>query len=206
LRYRLLIFDFDGTLADSFALFVKQVRQVAERFGLRKMDALMIDQMRGLSAKDIIKELRIPCWKVPLMARYMRKLMREDAARSVLFPGASELLQRLKNRGALIAIVSSNVEANIRTVLGPDTARVVDVFDGGSSLFGKAAKFRKVLKKTGVNEAHTLAVGDEIRDLEAAREVGIPFGAVSWGYTKVEALRAQSPNHVFSSLEDLNRL
>jgi phosphoglycolate phosphatase len=96
-----------------------------------------------------------------------------------------------------LGIVSSNSEENIRAILGPDQARLIGVFECGASLFRKARRFRKALQRTGIGAGETITVGDEIRDLEAAREAGIAFGAVAWGYTDAEALRALAPAFLF---------
>lgn len=202
--YRLLIFDFDGTLADSFPHFVAHIRQVVEHFGLRRIGPEALDDLRGRSAAEVIAYLGIPAWKVPLVARYVRRLMTADAARISLFPGAHETLQRLANRGVRLAVVSSNTEANIRVIFGPESARLIDVYECGAALFGKATKFRKVLRLTKVPRSQALAIGDETRDLEAAVRAGIAFGAVSWGYTKTAALKAHSPAFVFGHLQEID--
>lgn len=203
LRYRLLIFDFDGTLADSFPTFLNQMRQVAGHFGFRKVNTQELDRMRALSAREIIKHLGIPYWKMLLIARYMRRLMTADTHGTRLFPEVPDLLRRLREQGALLAIVNSNSKQNVQAILGPQNALLINIFQCGASLFGKATKFRKVMKQAGVSASQAIAIGDEIRDLDAAREAGIAFGAVSWGYTKVEALRATSPEFVFNNLQEI---
>jgi phosphoglycolate phosphatase len=70
-------------------------------------------------------------------------------------------------------------------------------------VFGKAPRFRRVLARSRVVPADALCIGDEVRDAEAARAAGIPFAAVTWGYTSEPALRAQNPAHLFQSLPDL---
>ena len=75
----------------------------------------------------------------------------------------------------------------------------------GVSLFGKAAAFRRVLRRAGVRPEDALCVGDELRDLEAAAEAGIPFGAVTWGYPSADALRARTPAVVFERVDEVAR-
>ena len=70
-------------------------------------------------------------------------------------------------------------------------------------MFGKAAKFKAVLKRTGIAAADAICIGDEVRDGEAARQAGIDFGAVCWGYAKPEALQTVSPALVFDSVADI---
>ena len=70
-------------------------------------------------------------------------------------------------------------------------------------MFGKAAKFRRVLRMAGVSPEQALCIGDEIRDLEAARAAGVDFGAVAWGYTNAEALQKRAPDAMFASMGDI---
>jgi phosphoglycolate phosphatase len=203
MRYRLLIFDFDGTLADSFPLFLGHLRQTIAHFNLRPIAPEAVEKLRASSAPEVIRYLGIPAWKVPAVARFMRGLMTADAARTPLFPGVLDLLHRLANRGVALAVVSSNSEANIRQILGPDGQRWVGAYECGASLFGKAAKFRKVLRETKVPAVQVLTIGDEIRDFEAAQKARVDFGAVAWGYTHVDALRARIPAFTFERLEEI---
>lgn len=205
MRYRLLIFDFDGTLADSFPIFLENIGQVMMRFGLPSINAKSLEELRGHGAKEIMDRIGLPAWKLPLLVREMRKLLAANAARTRLFPGIPEMLRRLTEAGCTIAIVSSNSEANIRAILGPDSARISN-YACGASLFGKASKFRRVLKKTGIPGSQTLAIGDEIRDIEAAHEVPVDFAAVAWGYTNADALEAQSPAFIVRRVEEIAEL
>lgn len=201
--YRLFIFDFDGTLADSFPAFARHLGATLEHFGLRALTASEIAGLRGRSAGEVIQHLQIPAWKVPLMARDIRKRIVGDLAQITLFPGIREVLQTLRQGGAKLAIVSSNSEANVRAVLGAEMGDWIEVYECGASLFGKASRFRKVLKRTGVAAAETLTIGDEIRDHEAAEKAGIAFGAVGWGYTDGAALAERGPAFVFHCPQDI---
>jgi phosphoglycolate phosphatase len=200
---RLFIFDFDGTLADSFSWFLDASDSVADRFGFDRLDRSDLDGLRALDARHILVRQRVPLWKLPLIARHARHLMARDIDRIPLFAGIGEALARLVARGVTLAIVSSNSQANVLRVLGPGAAPLFQVLECGVALFGKASRLRRVLKRTGIPAAETLFVGDEIRDAIAARTAGLAFGAVAWGYTRLEALRGQAPEVVFERPEDL---
>jgi phosphoglycolate phosphatase len=79
-------------------------------------------------------------------------------------------------------------------------------FACGASLFGKAAKFRSVMRRARVDPARAIAIGDEVRDIEAARAVGIACGAVSWGYAAPDALAAPEPDVLFREMQQIARL
>jgi phosphoglycolate phosphatase len=133
----------------------------------------------------------------------MRKRKAREIGETKLFSGVEAMLARLRDAGVKVAIVSSNSEANVRAILGPELAARVDFFECGASVFGKAARFRKVLRRSGISSSETLCVGDEVRDLEAARSAGIAFGAAGWGFTRADALQARGPNVLFSRIEEI---
>jgi phosphoglycolate phosphatase len=203
MRFQLVIFDFDGTLADSFAWFASVLNSVADKYRFKRVEPHEIDTLRGLSAAEMMRRQGVPAWKIPLIANHMRKLKAQQRERTPLFDGTGDMLRRLSKAGVTIAIVSSDAEANIRATLGAELSNLISCFECGASMFGKAAKFRKVLRRTGCDPHAAITIGDEIRDLEAARAAGIPFGAVAWGYTRFDALQARRPDAAFVSIAEI---
>lgn len=201
--YKLAIFDMDGTLSDSFPWFRSVLNSVADRHRFRRVEEHQIEQLRDSSAREIIGILGVAPWRIPFIARDMRRMKARDMASIPLFPGVERMLQTIAARGIMLAIVSSDSEANIRHALGPANAELIAHYACGSSLFAKARKFRRVLKLSGVAPDDALCIGDEIRDIEAAREAGIDFGAVTWGYTSAAALKARAPNYLFSRIDEV---
>ncbi|MDG2535018.1 HAD hydrolase-like protein [Sphingomonas sp. HITSZ_GF] len=200
---RLVIFDFDGTLSDSGDWFLSVVDELARRFRFRTVQPDEVDMLRNRSSREVIDFLGISKWKLPLIARHVRRLVGRNAHQIELFPGTPDLLERLAETGVKIALVTSNAEDNARKILGPVHAARIDFFACGSSLFGKAPKFRRVLKKMGIKPGEALAIGDETRDVDAAREVGMRAGSVLWGYAAEELLTAMQPDVVFRTPEDI---
>jgi phosphoglycolate phosphatase len=203
LKYRLVIFDMDGTLADSFPWIVRVVNDVADKYRFRRVTPEDVEKLRGYDARRILDALEVPSWKLPLIARHMRALKAQHMQDIPLFPGVARVLSALVEHGIALGIVSSDSEANVRRALGDENAHLVGYFACGASLFGKAAKFKTVLRRSGVRASEALAIGDEIRDAEAARHAGIAFGAVTWGYASVEALQVCSPAETFATMEDI---
>jgi phosphoglycolate phosphatase len=202
LPYRLAIFDMDGTLADSFPWFLSVINSVADKRKFLRVEDDRIDELRSVGAGELVRLLGVAKWRIPLIMREMRKLKAAQLDRIPLFPGVDRLLCELKAKGIVIAIVSSDAEANVRRALG-DHARFVAHYACGASLFAKAGKFRRILKLSGMSIDDTICIGDEIRDIDAAREVGIDFGAVTWGYTSGAALDARAPNYLFSRIDEV---
>ena len=203
MKYRLVLFDFDGTLADSFPFFASVVNDLAERFRFRRIEEHEHERLRHFSAAQMIHHVGLPLWKVPIVGSHFQMLMTQNIHRIKLFDGIDRVLRRLSNHGAVLAVVSSNSCANVQHVLGPENAALVKDFACGVSVFGKQAKFKRILRHTGISRTETIYIADELRDIDAARRAHIAFGAVSWGYTNVEALRARQPEEVFEMVDEI---
>lgn len=201
--FRLVIFDFDGTLADSADWMIRTLNDIAGQFGLRRVDAAEVQMLRGRSSTDIIRHLGVPVWKLPMIAAEMRRRIGDEVDRISVFAGVADMLRALDERDKKLAIVSSNSEQNVRRVLGAENTARIDAFDCSAAMFGKAGKLRSVMRTLGVAARETLYIGDETRDIEAAREVGAASGAVAWGYAKPEILATFGPTLTFDTLNDI---
>lgn len=202
-QYRLAMFDFDGTLADSFGWFAATLREITPRYRLTPLDDAQLQALRGLEARAIMQRLGLPWWKLPLVTRAMRRRMRDDIAGIVPFDGIDDVLATLKSQGMLIAIVTSNSPGNVRAVLGERSLAHVDVLEGDVSIFGKQRRLAKTLKRFGCAPRDAVYVGDEIRDAEAATALGIDFVGVGWGYTRPDALQAHARHKVCADSHEL---
>ena len=203
MKYKLVIFDFDGTLADSFPWFAQVANSIADTYKFRRIEESDIETLRGYSARQIIQHLGVPMWKLPLIARHMRALTAKEIGKIGLFAGVERMLQRLSDEGVILAMVTSNSCANVRAVLGPANAALITHYECDASMFGKRPRFRRVLKQTGLRPSEALCVGDEVRDAEAANRDRIPFGAVAWGFTNIATLQAHAPTEVFERVDEI---
>jgi phosphoglycolate phosphatase len=203
MKRKLVIFDFDGTLADSFPWFLSVFDNVAEKYGFKRLDLNNIEALRGLDARQIMSQFQVPLWKIPSIAQHLHMLMERDAGSVNLFPGISDALRKLAEQGVILALVTSNSYVNALRVLGPDNAARFSHFECGASIFGKASRLRNVLSATKVSPDQAILIGDEIRDARAAAHASIAFGAVSWGFNRLDALIANGASETFESVEEL---
>jgi phosphoglycolate phosphatase len=203
-NFSLAIFDFDGTLADSFPWFVASLDQTADHFGLKRVDPSEIDSLREMSSRDALIHLRVPTLKLPAITLYMHNLFAEGMHDIALFPGASEMLFALHEAGVKLALVSSNAETNVRHVLGA-AAGTIDHYACGASLWGKAQKFAGVLRTLRQSPGGTIAIGDEIRDIDAAHQAKLTAAVMTFGYNSRKALERRGPEYLFDDYEGLKR-
>jgi len=200
---KIAIFDFDGTLANTFPLFVDSLGDLAARHNFKMPLQSDVDKLRGSSAKEILRELQLPLWRVPKVLSDFRDVMRQRINEIRPFDGVVDALQTLADRQIMLAVATSNSLGNVETVLGDALISRFAALECGATLFGKARRLRRVLQVTHMEKANAIYIGDEIRDADAARKLGIPFGAVAWGYTDLRAMLPLQPYAVFKTPQDL---
>lgn len=203
-RYRLAIFDFDGTLADSLPWLRSSFQDMIARFDLTPVGDDEIEGLRLMTGRQIMARLNVPMWRLPIIVSDMRRRKLAAADEISLFAGVAALLSGLRGCGVQVAIVSSDGEESVRRVLGP-AADLISRFDCGAAIFGKHRKFRRVARHFGIRPADIICIGDELRDIEAARAAGMDSGAVAWGYAYPSVLQAAGPTHLFHSMVEMTQ-
>jgi phosphoglycolate phosphatase len=203
---RLVIFDFDGTLADSMPFFLGVFNQVADRHGFQRIDPADAPRFRHQNARQLMQLVGLPAWKLPQVTASFIALMRQGAGQIPLFPGIPEVLNQLAQAGLKLAIVTSNSQDNVERILGRENMALIKHIESGMSIFGKTGRLRRTLKLTDTSPAEAIYIGDQSTDLEAARPLGLAFGAVTWGYGSIESLRPFRPDREFDKVSDLSEL
>jgi phosphoglycolate phosphatase len=186
-----LIFDFDGTLADSFELAIDIAYGLT---GLPPIDAKDVARLRRLPLLKAIREIGIPLHRVPRLLLAGRQAMHERINEVRPFAGIVETLQTLHQSGYHMLVMSSNSEQNVRTFLRINKAEhYFDGVYGGVGLFNKSAALKKLLRRNHIPASDCFYIGDEARDITAASKVGIRPVAVMWGYQAAETLADHQP-------------
>ncbi|NOY71703.1 MAG: HAD hydrolase-like protein [Gammaproteobacteria bacterium] len=203
LKYKLVIFDFDGTLADTVHLFMDITNKAADKFNFNQIQDHERDRLRGFSARQICQHLNVAWWKIPSISVYMRSSITKHLNMINLFSGVSDMLEYLSNHDVKLAIVSSNSMRNIAYLLGPKNTALIYAFECDTKIFGKSKRLKKIISQLEIKRHEAIYVGDEIRDMDASKKIQMASGAVAWGYTTSEALKNQFPDEFFESMEDL---
>jgi phosphoglycolate phosphatase len=200
---KLAIFDFDGTLANSYPVFADSLNALAIKHGFRQVAYDEQCKLRSMSAVEVLREVELPLWKVPAVLSDFRKIMLQRINEIRPFSGMASVLHTIMQERVAVAIATSNSIENVKAVLGDSLIDRFAALECSSTLFGKSHRLRRILKKTQADKAETIYIGDEIRDAEAAERAGVSFGAVAWGYTDLGALLRTNPDSVFRVSADL---
>ncbi len=197
---RAVIFDFDGTIADSFNTVVAIAYHLTKNQKLADTDRVgwMRDNNMGLA--QAIKSLNIPKWKWPWLLARGRALMAKQIHQVPVFDGIDDVLKALHSEQFQMFIISSNSRSNVeKFLLEKGLLPYFDKVYGGAGLFNKAKIINKLLKLESLNPNEVIYVGDEVRDIMAAKQSGIPSIAVSWGYNAHDLLAESGPTFVVDS-------
>lgn len=196
--YRTLVFDFDGTIADTLGETRRIYNILAPDYGLREVGEHELDHLRHLSLKELVKHLKIPKWRVPALIARGTGLMRGNINNLQLIPGVGEVLTELRRHVKSFGILTSNATPNVDIFLRNHGLRSeFDFISSTSKLTGKAKHLRAIRKTFSLPAPEMLYVGDELRDVKASQKAGIPVAAVTWGFNSRESLAAEKPDHLF---------
>lgn len=202
MRYSLVLWDFDGTLADTLPGLLGIYNDLAAGLGFAPItDAAAL---RDTPPMEILKSHGVPLWRLPALRKIVVARQRELIASVRLYPGVPELLKQLGRGGCRMGIVSSNSEENIRTCLLANGAESWFEFVAGYwRLLGKHRVLRRILRQNALDSRDVLYVGDEVRDILAAQAAGLDVAAVTWGANSRSLLAQHAPTLLIDRPEQL---
>jgi phosphoglycolate phosphatase len=201
-----LIFDFDGTLIDSFFSVIGKFNLLADKFKFRKISDNEISGLRNLTSRELIKYLEIPVYKIPGVLRDARKHMQNEMQTLPSFINLPEILEELRTANFSLGILTSNSSENVIAWLERNKMR--DLFNfihGESSFFGKKHILKKIIKSYNMDKSITFYIGDETRDIEAAKQNNIFSVAVTWGFNTEKILSKCKPHYIMHDPKDLRQ-
>jgi len=199
-----IIFDFDGTIANTLDAVVNIYNRIAPRFHCRIVQQEDRIKLQSQKPQAFLKSYGVSNFKLPFLLLRVRKELRSEIADIKLIKDIFKPLQDIKNAGFNLGIMTSNSKENVNIFL--EINGLIGVFDfiySGNNIFGKDKKIKRLLQEQKIQKDSAVYVGDETRDIEAAKKVGIPIVAVSWGFNTKEILAALRPNAI---VDDPNQL
>lgn len=202
-----MVFDFDGTIADTFGETRLIYNQMAPDFGLRQIPEEELPNLRHYSLKQFLDAYDIPKRRVPALLARGTGLMRGNIQRLQMIPGMREVLTGLRKHVRRFGVLTSNSHANVDLFLRTHGLRDEFDFISSTSKLTSKAKHLKAIRKTfSIRHREILFVGDEIRDVKAAKKAEIPVAAVTWGFNSREALARENPEFLIERPEEFLRL
>jgi phosphoglycolate phosphatase len=209
MSFRLLIFDWDGTLMDSEARIVSSFQSAIGELAAEPRSAVQIRDVIGLGLAEAALAL-YPAASSDFVARlpriYRGYYLGRDPTPSGPFPGVREVLEALRGEGHLLAIATGKARRGLERVLGEtglaglfDASRCAD--EAGSKPHPRM--LNEILTELGMSAQEALMIGDTEYDLEMAGKAGVRALAVSYGVHALERLLRHGPLGYIEDIRDL---
>ena len=201
---KVILFDFDGTIADTYQAIANITNQLSTEFGYKALDEEELLLIKNLSSREVVKRSEISIFKLPFLVRRIRTELRKEIAELNAISDMVRVLLRLKSTGYILGIVTSNTRENVDIFLskhGLDS--VFSFIYSGTAIFGKHRVLKQVVREHRLKKSDVIYVGDETRDVRSARKSGIAIIAVSWGFNSAEILQEHRPDYLVDRPQEL---
>jgi phosphoglycolate phosphatase len=212
-RFDLVVFDLDGTLADTLPDIAGALRATLEAAAITPPPLDVVRQLVGQGAARLI-ERALPASEAgrdlgPLVARWLDHYRGHLCDGTRLYPGVAALLDRLAGEGVVAAVVTNKPASIARALvdalgISPRLAAVVGDGDGFPRKPDPAA-VHALLARFGAVPARVAVVGDGLPDVQVARAVPCTSVAAAWGYVPAAALAAESPTFLAATVDEAAR-
>ncbi len=203
---KFIIFDFDGVIGDTMNFYKEIGVSLYEEFRHEKAEPKMVEKLMSKNLVFLVRELKIPLTKLP----YLEKRFRQDLTLKInqvkIFKGIKEILEQIRKEGYLLGVLSSNSKENLTYVFKKNKIDFFDFIYSGSSLFGKGKVLATLMKKENLDFQKTIYIGDELRDVQAAKQNKVSVIAVGWGYNKEKLLKEENPDYFAGKPEDILKI
>lgn len=199
-----ILFDFDGTLAETMMLIHDIFNQLSGVYGYRHLPEEDIETHRHMSIHEFIGHMGIPFWKVPVIAIHARHLMHSDIHAVHPPKGLAAVLTRIHDSGLYqMDILTSNRRKNVVKFLNEHAMGWFDEVHSTHSILSKKRRVKKYIREKGIDPQDLYYIGDTSIDVESARLAGSKAVAVTWGLNTREALARANPDHLVDHPDEL---
>jgi phosphoglycolate phosphatase len=201
-----LLFDFDGTLADSLSLGLRIVNDLSERIGYKPISQDEMEVLRGQPITAVFKRLHLPIYKLPMFIHHVKTELTKRLSELQPFDELPEVLNKFKQAGISMALLSSNSINNILPFLKKFDMEVFEWYDCDVGLFNKSRALHKQTQRPEIKFMQPVYIGDELRDIRAAKSNRIPIVSVTWGFQPKYLLEKNHPDYLVDTPKELTDL
>ncbi len=201
---KVIIFDFDGTIADTVEALVNIANRLAIEFDYIQITPNELTLLRNLTSREIIRYSGVSLLKIPFLVKKVKSELKNKITELEPISGVKEALIELNQQGYSLGVITSNSHENVTEFLKFHNLNYLFEFIySGVTIFGKTTIINNVLRQKQLKPQTVIYVGDETRDIEAAKKANIKVIAVSWGFNSPEALAKQNPDFLIHHPSEL---
>ena len=211
MKYKLVIFDFDGTLADTKENIILTFQMTMKELGVEIKSRQECAATIGLTLEDAFKVLYpgMAAEKYILLRDTYRRIFKENRKILVpgLFPEVMETLEELRRRGYLMSIASSRLSPSLQSFL--EDMKIAHLFEyavGGDNVeHPKPAPdaVLQILRHYNLSAEEAFVVGDMPFDINMATNAGVKSCGVTWGNADAAQLKESGANYIIDKMSQL---
>lgn len=204
MRKKTVIFDFDGTIADTLDAIISIYNNIAPKYRCNVVSDRDKLSLQDKSSAEIMKFCGVNMLKLPLISVEVTTLLGRQIKDLKPISGIIDTLHEIKREGYRLGVMTSNSVKNVE--LFSEANGIKDLFDfiySGKNFFGKDKVINRLMKEQGIDRSEAIYVGDETRDIEAVRKIKIPIVSVSWGFSSKQALLGFMPDQLAETPDQL---
>ena len=204
-RKKVIIFDFDGVLADTFNTFYSLIKDCAKEIGLK----LSPNQYRGFFIGNVHTEYKKFIKDREKLGTFLKirkanydKYYFGKKTEAKLFSGTGSLIEKTSKKN-ILAIASSGYTKNIKKLLGKSKTSFSLILAGSDP---KEIMIKEILNKFKKRADETTMITDALGDIKAAKRLGLKTIAVTWGFHDSKVLKKGKPDKLVKSFKELEKL
>lgn len=198
-----LIFDFDGTIADTTPFFFTMANEIAKDLNFPSISQTQFDKARDAPPKQTLKELRIPVRALPKLRKASHAIFQTKMDEIELISGMREVIQQLALDHTLGILTSNDADIVHRVLQRLELDSEFTFINSAVSVFGKHRALKKIIKRHSFDQTETYYIGDEVRDIEGAQKAGLNSIAVTWGFNTKKLLLEYKPDLLIENPSEL---
>ena len=208
MRYRLAVFDFDGTIADTRTPISLAANRALEELGYPARSHAEVQHLVGLPLAEVMGRLAGEDDRVPELCAAYRAAFKEVApGNSPLFEGIRGVLEEVHAAGARLAIATSRSRESLEMFLAQHRLRDLFSFWAGGQCIEKGKPHPEmlhyVLDRVGVRPTEAVMIGDTTHDMEMGRAARLDTCAVTYGNHDAQRLAASGPTYLVHKTRDI---
>jgi phosphoglycolate phosphatase-like HAD superfamily hydrolase len=205
-KKHVLIFDFDGTIANTFYYILRIANRLSDEFQFNKISPNEVENLKNKNVYEAIQHLNIPLLKVPMIVAKAKNELNKEINSIEPIEGLKEILLQMKFFGHQMGILTSNSSKNVMEFLNNHQLNFFDFIQTTPKIWSKNRSLKTLMNANKLQLSDVIYIGDETRDIDAAKKAGVRSAAVTWGYNSSKALEARNPDYLIHTPKDLARL
>jgi len=201
---KVILFDFDGTIADTYQVVADITNKLSTEFGYKALDTEEQSLLKNLSSREIVKRSEISIFKLPFLVRRVRSELSKEIGKLLPIKDIAQILFELKDQGYILGVVTSNVKKNVDIFFNSNNlSSLFNYVYCSTSIFGKHRIINQVIREHQLHRSDIIYVGDETRDIRSARRSNVGIVAVSWGFNSGSVLQGFQPDYLVDTPQEL---